>query len=304
MHSLSTQSELRSISIQQQACSDELSGKLIEQTDLVRLNHEATENHTKLVRDDIATLQATFSPSGIILSQLSSLPQVLDSVSRLVRTFHYTFDGGSSLPIAQEAKVDNITPDNASQAVLAGETAELDTLRNDFRKMARKVKRHMSLSGDCGCRPHSDIRTYSCQPLSLTHTQRRYHSRHCPFSVFDNFITQVELRLSICSVSLGSKTSLSITLFRDSRVFSLRPALACRHTVTNSSPGFQLIASMVPERTHFNENPRQSEIFLQGSKNLFELFHSRKCSPHDQLSNGMTLLHVSPTVLHWVIYDL
>ncbi|KAF1844399.1 uncharacterized protein K460DRAFT_163621 [Cucurbitaria berberidis CBS 394.84] len=120
----------------------------------------------------------------------------------------------------------------------------------------------------------------------LSRTRKLIHEENCPLAITEQGVTNVYLGISVGSRFLGMGVHISAALSHQAGYFSLRLSLVCYRIVPENSPAF----SFVKEITSFDGtfNPMIREMAAQG---LLDLFQARKASPHDRLSNGMTLLH-------------
>jgi hypothetical protein len=141
----------------------------------------------------------------------------------------------------------------------------------------------------CTCRTHTSAFGYWSSWLTLACTRTSIHDPQCPLSHLQNTVTNLQLRATLYSLVLRSRVSLSLALAYGAG-FSINQSLECHRVVSIDSPAFSLIRDLVKSSSNTTE-----EVFCGEVDKLLEIFQQGQASPHDRLSNGKTLLHVSIT---------
>lgn len=141
----------------------------------------------------------------------------------------------------------------------------------------------------CTCRGQKSTMVYLEGPLHLSKTQARVHSPDCPYAMWEDGVTNLQLRFEICSISLRRKIHIGLSLSRGGRSSGIFPTLKCDRIVLKSAPAFRLLANF---QQRLGQDPN-FDAWEKPAKELLRLFELRKATPHDRLPNGMTLLHVS-----------
>jgi hypothetical protein len=157
----------------------------------------------------------------------------------------------------------------------------LGSLQRKNRRLTRR-----SALVTCTCRPQTSTLAYLSGLLALTCTRTSIHDPRCPRSSFQDAVTDLQLRATLCSLVLRTKMSLTFALSYGAG-FSLKHHLQCHRVVDQSSPAFTFVKNLVWSSTKMPE-----ERFCKEVDKLFAIFQLRQASPHERLPNGRTLLHV------------
>lgn len=140
----------------------------------------------------------------------------------------------------------------------------------------------------CTCRGHTDTTVYLQWPVQLTKFSDAVHDAECEYSAIEEAVTRLQIRFTMCSISLQRKAHIGLALSKGAGSASISPSLSCDRVVTKSSPAFRLLANF---KKRLEPDPGV-EAWQKPAKELLRLFQLRKASPYDRLSNGLTLLHV------------
>jgi hypothetical protein len=154
-----------------------------------------------------------------------------------------------------------------------------------LQRKTRRLTRRSALV-TCTCRPQASTLGYLSGMLALTCTRTSLHDPQCPRSSFQDVVTDLQLRATLCSLVLRTKMSLTFALSYGAG-FSLKHNLQCHRVVHLSSPAFKLVTTLVEISTEVSEESFRTEV-----DKLFAIFELRQASPHERLPDGTTLLHV------------
>jgi len=183
-------------------------------------------------------------------------------------------------------------------ASIPPKTVESDLAdHQDLRYDPRRLKRDHG-TAICGCDSRSETSVYLQWPVLLSRKRTTTHESHCRHAAWEVAVTDVNIRLSLCSLALKRRLHLSMVLsYPKWSELQIKPELKIRRVVSASSPAFQLL-----NRLSFHGLNADDCIYLskRAAGELLRLFQERKATPYDRLEDGSTLLHVSrrtPTFL-------
>jgi hypothetical protein len=152
---------------------------------------------------------------------------------------------------------------------------------------------------ECACQRRSETTVYLTWPISLSRTRTHVHESHCPYAAYQAAISDVNMRLWLCSASLKRKINIAIVVSQGLGKWSIVPSLCTYRIVPESSPAFALLQS-------FQQKLRTStalDMWIEPAQDLFRLFQMRQASPYERLADGRTLLHVNTHLLCPVSVD-
>ncbi|KAF2873941.1 hypothetical protein BDV95DRAFT_604162 [Massariosphaeria phaeospora] len=261
--------------IQQQTLyHNQTSLQLKDQTQLVKSCFQ--ESHTQLatVNTTIANMQDTLSPVVIGASHMPTvLPELVSSMSRL------------------EAKVDLLNLQSVSPTSLGSDISEYHSISRKFGRLNTRPTKPKRANMSCSCQPQSQLTTYLNWPISLVRNQTVHHDATCEFSVHQAAITDMNLRLTICSMALRRKANVAFAISVGAGCWRVQPSLEVYQVVPRSSPAFQLLDKFLV-RARITGRLDSSNVWRETADELYKLFETRQASPNDRLvDNGRTMLH-------------
>jgi hypothetical protein len=127
--------------------------------------------------------------------------------------------------------------------------AKVSTLEIDMMSMRllqrkdRRLKRR-SAQVTCICRPQTTGLGYRSGWFALTCNRTSIHDPQCPQSSYQDAVTNLQLRATLCSLILRTKISLSFALSYGAGL-SVTQNLQCQRVVPWSSPAFAFMESLV-----------------------------------------------------------
>jgi hypothetical protein len=169
----------------------------------------------------------------------------------------------------------------ATDSTLETDVTNLGSLQRKTRRLRRR-----SALVTCTCRPQTSTLGYLSGLLALTCTRTSIHDTQCPRSLFQDAVTDLQLRVTLCSLVLRTKMSLTFALSYGAGL-SLKHNLQCHRVVDLSSPAFTFVETLVN-----SSNKMSDESFRKEADKLLAIFQLRQASPHERLPDGRTLLHV------------
>jgi hypothetical protein len=138
----------------------------------------------------------------------------------------------------------------------------------------------------CTCQPQTYARDHQLGWFSITRAQTFVHEPRCQQRLFQDAVTELEIRATFCSLILGRKVSLAFMLSYGAKI-SVTQNLHCHRVVPESSPAFALVRTLVESSDTMRE-----VVFCKEVDRLLLMFQLRQASPHDRLTDGNTLSHV------------
>jgi len=201
------------------------------------------------------------------------------------------------LRISKEQHSHSVTLSSISPSSVESDLVDHRNLRRDM----RRLKKNRSAAA-CGCRSRSETSVYLQWPFFLSRKRTTTHESHCPYAAWEVAVTDVNIRLSLCSLTLKRKLHLSMMLsYLHWSEPQIKPDLKVRRVVSNSSPAFQLLNAL---RFYGLEADDRISSFESIGDELLRLFQGRRATPYDRLEDGSTLLHVSHKAAHpWTPFN-
>jgi hypothetical protein len=143
----------------------------------------------------------------------------------------------------------------------------------------------------CQCRKRGNSKIYLQWPFWLARTHTSIHKPHCPHATYEDSMIDLSLRFSVCRLALKRKIQLAFALSRNAGSTTIRHSLRTIRIVDSDAPAFKLAMDI---RTDLSTN-LSPDAWEKHAYKLYRLFEQRLASPHDQLANGQTLVHVYGT---------
>ncbi|OAG06984.1 uncharacterized protein CC84DRAFT_1258202 [Paraphaeosphaeria sporulosa] len=266
--SLESQLMQRALTDQHCALQGSIQSDISKYTQSVQSGFQSLDLETSLVRRDVNEVYSMLQPLAGSLSQLSLLHA---SLTRL------------------ETKVDAFNPKEfvlrARQGDVSAAPGLTRTLRT-FQNRNAKIRRNVPL---CACRAQSSSSTCYWWQAVLSSSVTKPHTSECLYSAFDDKITEIDLRVSLCSSLLRRKYTLAMGFSHSlAKGFGIRAGLRTFAIVDHDSEAFSLIRRFASRENYELSRP---DSWQNVAAELQRLFESRRASPHDRLSDGSTLLH-------------
>jgi hypothetical protein len=174
----------------------------------------------------------------------------------------------------------------ASHGDLSGAQSFNRTLRS-FQHRNTKFRRKIP---QCNCRPTTTKVAFSWWSAVISRSTTNAHEFKCPYRVFDNQLTDIDFRITVCSKLLRRKFTLAMGISRSlSKPFASRTELRAVTIVSRDSEAFSLIKRYASCRNAALFRPN---TWQEAAAEFQRLFETRRASPHDRLSDGRTLIHV------------
>lgn len=158
-----------------------------------------------------------------------------------------------------------------------------------MRSLQRSTRKKAFIRGQCTCSGRTSAASYSRWPIRVIKIQSSAHDADCDYAKFEDAVTSLQVNFTLCSVALRRKAHIGLALSKGAGASSISPFIRCEYVVPKNSPGFRLLANFTARL----EPDLGPDAWEKPANELLRLFQMRKASPHDRLSNGMTLLHVS-----------
>jgi hypothetical protein len=131
--------------------------------------------------------------------------------------------------------------------------------------------------------------TFFQWPAALSRSVSQVHLADCPYNMTDDVITNIDLRISLCSTVLRRKFNMAIQFSSSlTRGFSIRAGLRPIAIVGDDSPAFVILRDFWWNHDELTI----PDSWKRSAAQLHRLFETREASPHDILSSGRTLMHV------------
>lgn len=171
----------------------------------------------------------------------------------------------------------------------------LSVLQSGIRQKIRKPRPALSKGSFCSCkgRTRTSESYISTRSLSAFWSRKTQHLPYCPLYARGERTDILGAKYTSCSKALGNSIAVAISITRGAGGFAISPQLQFRAVVSNDSPAFALLSYESAFRTPMKDVDKRADLIL---KQMYQLFQDGKASPTDVLSDGRTLLHVSPTV--------
>jgi hypothetical protein len=159
----------------------------------------------------------------------------------------------------------------------------------------RKPRSALSRSYFCSCngRTRTSESHVSSGYLSTFWSRKTQHLPSCPLYARAERVDTLGAKYTYCSKALGNSITVAISITRGAGRFAISPSLQFRAVVSRDSPAFALLSHESAYRTSGKDVEKCADLIL---KQMYQLFQEGKALPTDILSDGRTLLHVSPTV--------
>lgn len=193
----------------------------------------------------------------------------------------------------QESRAINVYPDEIDLRTMKEESQKLNQLGRQVRKIRPTTMTHRRrIPRSCQCRSEMQVQEVQSWPLwhswlvSSTRSVNKDHEDDCEYAALSQARTNLQVRLSGCSMLLGRKLKLSIDIQRGAGMFNISPLLQTFHVVSPTSPAFALLRDMSFSRLSLD---RRLQVF----EDLKVLFDTGEATVYDRLVDGTTLLHVS-----------
>ena len=171
----------------------------------------------------------------------------------------------------------------------------LSVLQSSIRQKTRNPGSALSQSYFCSCngRTRTSESHVSSGYLSAFWSRKTQHLPYCPLYARAGQIDTLGAKYTYCSKALGNSIAVAISITRGAGGFAISPWLQFRAVVSRDSPAFALLSVKSAYETPLKDCERCADLIL---KQMYQLFQDGKASPTDVLSDGRTLLHVSPTL--------
>lgn len=241
-------------------------------------------------------LRSVLQPVASSLSQLSHLQE---SLRKLVMSYNSTYSRSLSVNHDQESKIDKLDPVNVALRARHGDLTtpqNLDRRLNNFQLRNARLRKDMSI---CHCKTHTTSVTLFRWPAALSHSVSKIHLDDCVYSTTEDAITEIDLRMSLCSAVLRRKFTMAVGFsFSLAGGFGIRVGLSPIAIVDSDSQAFAVVRDFWRD---------YDQLAIPGSwkgsaAKLHALFEAREASPHDRLSSGKTLIHVCCSLIIGVQY--
>lgn len=175
---------------------------------------------------------------------------------------------------------------SATASTIEADVTNMRSVQQGTRTLSRRAAKVL-----CTCQPQTYARDHKLGWFSLTRGQTVIHEPRCQQGLFQDAVTEFEIRATFCSLTLGRKVSLAFALSYGARL-SVTQNLHCHRVVPESSPAFALVQALVDSSVTMREKEFRGKI-----DRLSVVFQLRQASPHDRLPDGSTLLHVCTQTL-------
>jgi len=193
------------------------------------------------------------------------------------------------LSISKERNCGTVTLSSISPSSVESDLADHRNIRRDI----RQLKKNRS-TAVCGCSPRSEISVYLQWPFFFSRQRTVKHESHCPRAAWEVAVSDINFRLSFCSLTLKRKLQLSMALSSlNGSELQIKPNLKIRRVVSVSSPAFQLLNGYRFWGLEGLEADDRIPFIERIGDELLRLFQERRATPYDRLEDGSTLLHVS-----------
>jgi hypothetical protein len=168
-------------------------------------------------------------------------------------------------------------------------------LQSGIRQNTRKSSSALSKGFFCSCkgRTRTSESHVSSGYLSAFWSRKTQHLPYCPLYSRAERIDTLGAKYTYCSKALGNSIAIAISITRGAGGFAISPWLQFRAVVSEDSPAFALLDPESAFRPLGKDIETCADLIL---KQMYKLFQEGKASPTDVLTDGRTLLHVSPTV--------
>ncbi|KAF2447283.1 hypothetical protein P171DRAFT_483329 [Karstenula rhodostoma CBS 690.94] len=258
----------RTVVGQQRILESTIDSQFSQQTYHIQGGFQDVGSETSLIRTEISQLRSTIEP---VASRIFDLSRLEASLSRL------------------QSRIDHLDPVNIAQRASHSDFSGAQRLNRTLKSYEHTVSQARRKVLSCGCRTRTSSVEVTLWSAVLSSTVTNSHASGCPYSAFGNALTDIDLRISLCSTLLRRKFTLAMGVSRSlMKGIAIRAGLRAITIVGENSEAFSLIT----EYTYW-EN---SELYQPGSwdivaAKLHKLFGTRRASPHDRLRDGRTILH-------------
>jgi hypothetical protein len=171
---------------------------------------------------------------------------------------------------------------------MVGDFTDLQNINRDVCTLSIASKKKYRYFVPCGCRPFSQTSIYLKWPFYLSRKRTTTHRSDCPNASWERVLTDINVRISLCSLALRNSFCFSIILSHLNGEVAIKPTLAIRRVVPTTSPGFSLLLRLTGDEIFVTP-----DLIEYTTEQLLRLFQIGEVSPYDRLADGSTLLHVS-----------
>jgi hypothetical protein len=177
----------------------------------------------------------------------------------------------------------------------------MNTVSRNLKHLKARSLRNRHTFAECSCQRRSKTTVYLHWPISISRTITHIHEFHCPHAVYQAAISDLDMRLLLCSAAFKRKISIALLISQGLGKWSIAPGLCTYRIVSWGSPAFALMDSSHKKLRTFTS----SDAWIEPAQELFRLFQTGQASPYERLANGQTLLHVtSPLSLGFTLFKL
>jgi hypothetical protein len=190
----------------------------------------------------------------------------------------------------QESKVDDLNPINMALRASHGDLAGAQSFNRTLRSFQNRNTKFRRKTPPCNCRPTTTKVACSWWSAVISRNTTNAHASECSYRMFDDQLTDIDFRISVCSTLLRRKFTLAMGISRSlSKPFASRTELRAVAIVRDDSEAFSLIDRYA---SHRNDALYRPDSWKETAAEFQRLFETRRASPHDRLSDGRTLMHV------------
>ncbi|KAH7123570.1 hypothetical protein B0J11DRAFT_529337 [Dendryphion nanum] len=242
----------------------------------------SSNNSANVILDDVEEVHSDIKKIGVAIEPVSvGMQAMILQMAELQASI-----------LRLEARAIETIPDAYNATTVFGDARELRRLNRRVDRLGPGIQEHpRNIPKLCQCRSTTQsqavYRRYGgwIPPFSITRATTTDHQDDCPYAKFAEVRTNLQFRLSFCSMLLGKKFRLAVDVQQGSGMFSISPILQTSRVVPDNSPAFALIDEF--HRSVFSDDVRVSHCI----RALQELFDTGRATPYDRRNNGDNLLH-------------
>jgi hypothetical protein len=138
-----------------------------------------------------------------------------------------------------------LTLQTISPEVVQSRSSEINIVSRNLKHLKARSPRNRHAFSECACQRRSETTVFLRWPISLSRTLTHVHEVHCPHAVYQAAISNLDMRILLCSAAFKRKINIALVISQGSGTWSIAPILCTYRIVSCSSPAFALINSKV-----------------------------------------------------------